>query len=179
MADTVPRRIDRGLRRGPRQKPGPKPSSPRRANGQFVERLPNDPESIKKAISAYQSGATLEAIGQHYGVSKQAIYGWLLGGMADTEHEHLVTQALTSRIASADDELENASNPLDLSRAREQARFARMDLERRRPHLYGQKQEMKITTDDSLQDRIREARERLARAAAIDVTPQSGNDEKD
>ena len=177
MSDTVPRRIDRGLKRGPRQKPGPKPSSPRRKNGQFIEKLPNDPESIKRAITAYQSGATLQAIGQHYGVSKQAIYGWLLGGMADAEHQHLVTQALTSRIASADEQLENASNPLDLSRAREMSRNYREDYARRRPHLYGQKQEMKISMDGDLADAIREARERMQNT--IDVTPQSNNDEKD
>ena len=56
--------------------------------------------------------------------------------MGDT-HPDLVTTCLTNRIADADERLENASSSCTVARAREQARFARMDLERRRPRLYG------------------------------------------
>lgn len=135
-------RMDKGQTR---RKSGPKPSSPRRKNGQFINVLPNDPESIKAALESYRSGATLEAIATHYGVTKQAIYGWLLGDLGGDKHSYIVTQALTSRIASSDDRLETADNPLDLARAREMCRNSRLDFERRRPHLYGPKQE--ITTN--------------------------------
>jgi hypothetical protein len=72
-----------------------------------------------------------------------------LGELGGEEHAMLVTQALTSRIASADDRLETADNPLDLARAREMCRNTRLDLERRRSHLYGQKQEVTHTVAPS------------------------------
>ena len=160
-------RIDEGIKRGPRKKPGPKPSSPRHNNGQFVALLPNDPESISKAIQDYASGATLEQLAQQHGVTKQAVYGWLLGELGGEQHSTLVTRALTARIARADGIIETADNPLDLSRGRELARNFRLDLERRRSSLYGQKQEVTVT-HEGLGDRLRRARERVIEA---DVVP--------
>ena len=130
-------RIDEGIKRGPRKKTGPKPSSPRRNNGQFVPTLPNDPESISKALQDYAQGATLEQIGAQHGVTKQAVYGWLLGELGGEQHSALVTRALTARIARADGMIEEADNPLDLQRGRELSRNFRLDLERRRSNLYG------------------------------------------
>lgn len=135
-------RIDEGIKRGPRKKTGPKPSSPRRDNGQFLPVLPNDPDSIRKALQDYVAGATLQQIAQQHGVTKQAVYGWLLGELGGEQHSSLVTQALTSRIARGDEMIETADNPLDLARGRELARNYRLDLERRRSSLYGSKQEV-------------------------------------
>jgi len=133
-------RIDKGIKRGAR--PGRKPSSPRRNNGSFLAKLSNNPDDILAALRTYQSGATLQQIADQHGVTKQAVYGWLLGELGGEQHTMLVTQALTSRIANADCMLETANNALDLARGREMARNARMDLERRRSSLYGQKQEI-------------------------------------
>lgn len=138
----------------PRKKPGPKPSSPRRANGQIAETLSNNPEDIKAALQDYCNGATLNDLGQRYGVTRQAIYGWLLGELGGEQHSALVTRALTARIAKGDETLDTASNPLDLSRGREQARNARLDLERRRSHLYGQKQQVTGADGGPLQVQI-------------------------
>ena len=137
-------RIDKGVKRGPRLKPGRKPSSPRRNNGDFLPVLSNNPQDIKNALQDYARGATLEQLATQHGVTRQAVYGWLLGDLGGEQHSALVTQALTARIAKADDMLDNGDNALDVQRGREQARFARMDYERRRPHLYGQKQEMTV-----------------------------------
>ena len=46
--------------------------------------------------------------------------------------------------------LDTADNPLDLQRGREQARNARLDLERRRCNLYGQRQELFMTVQPLL-----------------------------
>ena len=135
-------RIDEGVKRGPRKKPGPKPSSPRRNNGQFLPVLPNEPEAIARALQDYCNGATLQDLAEQHGVSRQAVYGWLLGELGGEQHSALVTRALTARIAKGDEMLDGADNPLDLQRGREQARNARLDLERRRASLYGQKQEV-------------------------------------
>ena len=154
-------RIDEGVKRGPRKKPGPKPSSPRRANGQIAEILSNDPADIQAALQDYINGATLKEIGQRHGVTRQAVYGWLLGELGGEQHSALVTRALTARIAKGDETLDSADNPLDLQRGREQARNARLDLERRRSSLYGQKQELTITDKTDLGDRLRRSRERV------------------
>ncbi len=147
-------RIDRGVKRGPRKKPGPKPSSPRRNNGQFLPILPNDPQSIAKALQDYCNVATLNDLAQMHGVTRQAVYGWLLGELGGEQHSSLVTMALTARIAAGDEMLDTADNPLDLQRGREQARNARLDLERRRSQLYGPKQEISGKDGGPLQVQI-------------------------
>jgi transposase-like protein len=130
-------RIDEGIKRGPR-----KPRNKRTSLGQFAPILPRTQDSIKLAITEYKQGASLAQLAQKHGVTKQAIYGWLLADLGGPEHDRLVTEALTARIAKADESLDTADSPLDLARAREQCRWSRMDLERRRPSLYGQKQEV-------------------------------------
>ena len=139
-------RIDRGVKRGKRPRtsstPGRKPSSPRRNNGDFIPVLSNKPEDIKAALQDYINGATLEEIGQRHGVTRQAVYGWLLGELGGQQHVDLVTRALTARIARADEFLETGTNALDVTRGERMARHYRTDLERRRSNLYGQKQEV-------------------------------------
>ena len=167
-------RIDEGIKRGPRKKTGPKPSSPRRNNGQFVELLPNDPESISKAIQDYAAGATLEQLAQQHGVTKQAVYSWLLGELGGEQHSTLVTRALTARIARADGIIETADNPLDLSRGRELARNFRLDLERRRSNLYGNRLavESKQVMDPATQELATAATELLRHFREKVVNPE-------
>ena len=140
-------RIDEGVKRGPHKKPGPKPSSPRRNNGQYLPVLSNSPQDIKDALEAYVAGSTLEQLAQQHGVSRQAVYGWLLGELGGEQHAHLVTRALTARIAKGDEVLETSNNPLDVTRGREMARNARLDLERRRSALYGQTSHLSVKTE--------------------------------
>jgi hypothetical protein len=47
---------------------------------------------------------------------------------------------LVNRVADGDEKLEDAKDVLEIQRAREIVKFARMDFERRRPALYGVKQ---------------------------------------
>ena len=138
-------RIDEGMKRG--KKTGPKPSSPRRNNGQYLPVLSNSPKDIKEALEAYVAGATLQQLADHHKVTRQAIYGWLLGELGGEEHSYLVTRALTARIAKGDETLETSDNPLDLARGREMARNARLDLERRRSALYGQTSHLSVKTE--------------------------------
>ena len=144
-------RIDKGVKRGPRlskngkligRPPHTQELSPRRKNGQIAEKLSNDHQAIEQAMREYAAGATLESLAKTHHVTRQAIYSWLLGDLGGEQHNSLVTQALTARIAKADNTLETSTLPLDVQRGREMARFSRMDYERRRPHLYGQKQEV-------------------------------------
>ena len=79
-----------------------------------------------------------------FGVNRVTFYRWMLTEVGDG-HRELVTDCLVARIAAADEDLEGAKDKDEVTRAREVARFARMDFERRRPALYGVKQEVKHT----------------------------------
>jgi transposase-like protein len=117
---------------------------PRDAKGQYLSAIETEerPEIVAMAIKAYSRGMTIKEIAETYGVTNDTIYSWILAETGPKEYANLITGALTSKIAKADNLLEVADSPLDLARARELARFSRMDYERRRPHLYGVKQEI-------------------------------------
>jgi hypothetical protein len=91
----------------------------------------------------------------------------MLAGIGDTHYEHLVTHCLTNRIAQADQQLETAPDMVNTVRAREMAKFARMDLERRRPHLYGMRTGLSI--DNQVHVTIH--REKKRKAQPVDVKP--------
>ena len=99
---------------------------------------------LPEVVQRYAEGASLRELQEQTGVGRMTLYRWMLAGVGDKNFHDLVTNCLTNRIAEADDELDAAIDPCAIARAREKARFARMDLERRRPQLYGQKIEQAI-----------------------------------
>lgn len=121
-----------------------KPRNKKDASGKFmpVVAAEEKPEIIAQAVQQYIAGVSVQDIAKQYGVDRGIIYDWMLGGLGPENYEKLVTRTLVSRVMRADEMLETATEPHHIARAREMARFARMDLERRRPHLYGQKQEL-------------------------------------
>lgn len=103
---------------------------------------------LPECVRRYLSGESLQAIALEKRVHRRTIYYWMMTGLGDEAYQALVTEVLVARVADADEELELArmsGDPVRVSAAKETARFARMDLERRRPALYGQKQEVKHT----------------------------------
>lgn len=134
-----------------------------------------DPATVLAQINA---GSSLREIAKQLGVSNVGLRAWLLRESRE-QYTDAITNALTLRVAEADDELEQADDPVSIARAREQARFARMDLERRRPGLYGQRTQTTIDVGPQLGDLLRDARKRVSSAqhalqhdGIIDVTPQ-------
>ena len=93
---------------------------------------------IEPFLQQLYAGKSLRDIATQLGVSRQAIHAWMLRE-AGEKYQEAITAALVARVAEADEKLDTAADAVDIARAREQARFARMDLERRRPHLYGQR----------------------------------------
>lgn len=112
-------------------------------------------------LQRFTEGESLADIAHTYHVSRQAIYQWILGGLGDDSHHELVTKALTSRVADADGTLEGAESALDIARARERMRFTRMDLERRRPALYGAKPAVDVTINVDMAAELAAARARV------------------
>lgn len=97
-----------------------------------------DPIEIAKR---YAAGESMQALAAEHKIHRQRLYETLLGGLGDEKYSELVTSALIRRVSESDEALENTSIEPDTARAHARARFARMDLERRRPQLYGAKQE--------------------------------------
>ncbi len=103
-------------------------------------------QDLPEIIQRYSTGESLGTLAKESGVNRSTVYRWMLAGIGDKDFESVVTDCLVNRVSDADEMLETAADACNVSRAREIARFARMDLERRRPHLYGPKQETKIDT---------------------------------
>lgn len=111
-------------------------------------------------VRRYAEGESMQVLAAENGVHRATLYRWMLAGIGDGQYDQLVTHCLVQRIADSDEELDRADNACDIARAREKARFARMDLERRRPHLYGQKQHVTLDVAGDLGERLMRARER-------------------
>ena len=125
-----------------------------------IAKVEDLPEVVRRLVSGE---ATLRQLAEERGVAHTTLYRWLLSDLGDERYRELVTDALIARIADADVELAGAKSVLEVQRAREIARFARMDFERRRPALYGVKQEVKHTVAPVLHIHTT--------APAVDVTP--------
>lgn len=100
--------------------------------------IPAKPE-LPDLVKRFADGESLNALGHEFGVTHVTIAKWILSAVGDEHYPEVVTSSLIRRIAEADHRLDNAADAVSVARAREQARFARMDLERRRPALYGAK----------------------------------------
>jgi hypothetical protein len=114
----------------------------------------------RKALERIKAGEGLRSIGKSLGLSQEGVRKWLLREVGP-EYAEMQTDGLIQRVVDADRKLEAASDAVDIARAREMARFARMDLERRRPHLYGQRTHVTVEQVGDLAEKLRRARERV------------------
>lgn len=136
-----------------------------------------DPQPILDRI---HRGESLRTIAADLGVSNVGLRAWLLREDAE-QYQHVITAALALRVAEADEELDSASDNISIARAREQCRFSRMDLERRRPLLYGQKAQQAINIAGSGEIQVQivsYASNNAVQQSALeaDVTPDSTQD---
>lgn len=127
------------------------------AESSLEQSSPNIPEIVRR----YASGESMQTLAQEHGVNRTTIYRWMLTEQGD-KHVDTVTQVLVNRVAEADARLELAEDVCNIARAREMARFARMDLERRRPALYGIRQQITHEIGHGLGEALRDARKRVA-----------------
>lgn len=93
----------------------------------------------KDILELYLAGQTSPEIAKGLGVTPQALSYWLLSKAEDDWRAAQLVKAIT-RKDKADELLERADNPLDLTRAREMLRSAQWDLERVCRRIYGQDQ---------------------------------------
>lgn len=133
--------------------------------GKVLAQFQGKPQ-VPDILNRYLNGETATDIARETKVARSTLYLWMLGGLGDKHYHDLVTAALVQRISDADHELDKAKTRDDIAKAREKMRFYRMDLERRRPKVYGPKQE--YTTEGVVVHVNRNKPEK----SAIDVTPQ-------
>lgn len=135
---------------------GPVTDSARNTNAGKLAGI--DPSAILQQL---HEGKSLRDVAGTVGVSNVGLRAWLLRCDEDA-YRDTITMALATRVAEADERLEAADDPVSIARAREIARFSRMDFERRRPNLYGPRQHVDMTIHSTdLGDRLRAAKERV------------------
>jgi hypothetical protein len=104
---------------------------------------PSLPVPLSPLVQRYLDGESIQTLAAEHQTCHRTIYKWLLKECGP-QYEEIVTDALIARIADADQSLDMARDGVQIARAREMAKFARMDFERRRPKLYGPKQEVQV-----------------------------------
>lgn len=159
-------RIDAGVKRGPRP---PQQTDP--DTGRFLPVVPLEErrQAIENAADRIAKGELLQTIAEEIGVTKQCLSQWLLDDLP-VEYHKAQRRGLIARIALADHGLDVAQTPLDLARAREQAKFARWDAERRLPRLFGQQTHVTVEHVGDLGERLRRAQERVIEGEVVAVT---------
>src|SRR6185503_440784 len=86
---------------------------------------------IADLIQRYLNGESTEVLGRECKTSRRTLYNWMHSELTDKHYPDLVKTAIVNRIADADEKLANAQDSLQVARAREEAKFARWDAERR------------------------------------------------
>lgn len=95
---------------------------------------PNIPELIRR----YLNGESTAQLAKESHVARATIYNWIHRQDADP---NLVNQVLITRFAECEEQLESASDQLELARARELNNNAKWQLERR-SRMFAAKQEV-------------------------------------
>ena len=124
----------------------------------------------KQILLRYLTNETTETIAADYGVTRQALGQYLLRHAEEDWKEAQVARAI-GRKEKAEDDLEAATDPLQLAKARELLKSAQWDLERVCRRIYGQDNNFNLNVNIvDLGDRLRRARERTD---VIDIQPEA------
>jgi len=86
---------------------------------------------IPEIIQRYLNGESTAVLAKESKTSRRTIYNWMHSELTDKHYPELVKTAIVNRIADADEKLALATDSLQVAQAREEAKFARWDAERR------------------------------------------------
>mgnify|MGYP001295957732 FL=1 len=100
-------------------------------------------EIVAKAILDHAEGKSLREIAKDLNVTYEGLRIWMLKDQPKA-YKQAQELGLIARIVYADKSMDEAKNSLDIARAREEAKFARWDAERRLPGLFALKQETNV-----------------------------------
>lgn len=105
--------------------------------------VPAQTPALPDIIQRYLNGESMVDLAKDSAVHPRTLYRWMLTECGPA-YDQIITECLSNRIADADVLLMESTDSCQVARARELAKFARMDFERRRPKLYGPKQEIEV-----------------------------------
>ena len=154
-------RIDEGVKRGPRV---PSPPMQHRPDGRFAGKLPADLDD-QQIMHRIAAGERASDIAHELGVTPAALYIRYSGNQ---DYKLARKHGTGVRVDMAEKELEVASDPLSLARAREVHRSVAWRASVEHPDEYGQKQEVTVvhTVPDNVLAELVELR------AELRVAPQ-------
>jgi transposase-like protein len=171
------KRIDAGIKRGPRIKPATlpkiklKPSQVeneqrqearamlRNAQGQMISRYTPEfkQQVIADVLANLEYGITVEDVAKERNLPPATLHSWLI---ADNRASEARTQYYSMQVAKALERLETGDSPLELARGRELHRAWITTAAVRDNANFGQKQELTIKDNTDLGERLRRSRER-------------------
>ena len=152
MTTPANKRIDAGIKRGPRQ-----PS-------QAIAHTKRD-----FILESLRSGSMVKDVAQSLGVSGEAISQQLAN---DPEYRAAREKGIAQRLEAHYEEIQAAEDPLSLARGREAWKAATWFAEREFPARWGQHIHSTVEHVGDLAERLRRARERVIDAApAIEEKP--------
>lgn len=130
------KRIDAGIKRGPRKsRNGVRKRDP--ITGQSLAVIPKDllPSTV---LDRYLADEKTSEIALSYNISRSRLHQWLIEHAEEHWKKAQIARAVTA-LDKAKDGLEEADDPLELARAREQLRGAQWELERLYSRVFGNK----------------------------------------
>ena len=139
-------RIDEGIERGPRPKPNQIETQARNEAGQFLTRYTPElkAQAIEKALVVLECGGRIEELADELSIPRATLYSWLIGYDVGRAR----TLFFDGQCAASLDDIARATQPLDLTRAREYLAGWIKVAERRDPRSYAlQKAEISINTN--------------------------------
>lgn len=138
-----------------------------------------NPQSI---VQRYIAGEKIKDMAHQYGVSRIAMYHFLLRHVPEDWMAAQKAKAFAMK-EQGEELITDAADPLELGKGREQLRAGQWDLERVDRKNYGRDEQLHVTFDiAALDERLRRARERVIEsrtAQVIDIqtgSPASMND---
>ena len=163
MANEAHVRIDEGIERGSRIPPAPWPQRRPPRAGKLKDL------DIRTVVARYLNGEEIAEIADTLDVHPKALNYHLLKPEVVEEWRAAQVAVSLAENQEAKQVVRDAPDALSLARAREQLRSSQWDLERLFSRLFGQKQELTITDNTDLGERLRRARERVIDSTATVV----------
>ena len=128
-----------------------------------------NPQAI---IARYMGGEKIKEIAKEYGASRIALYAFLLRLVPDEWKEAQRARAFSMKEAG-EERIQDAADPLELAKGREEARCGQWDLERVDRKNYGRDEQTLNINITDLGERLRRARERTIDATVQVIEHQS------
>ena len=176
------RRIDAGIKRGPRKQIDrrPKAALAQARDGKLISQYPPElrQQVTEAAYPQLAGGLTTDQIGAQFNVPGSTVRYWLLN---DDKAEIARKAMVDQEIARTGEDMRVAADPLALARAREEARYWMWIGERRDSARYGNRLavESKQVMDPATQELATAATELLRHFRERVVNPPLALDNKD